>query len=255
MIYVTGDCHSEFERFKPKIFPEQKEMTKDDFVIICGDFGGIWMREETGAERYMLDWLDGRKFTTLFVDGNHENFDRLERYPEKPWNGGRVHEIRPSVLHLMRGEIFHISGLRIFAFGGASSHDMEGGVLEPDDPYFKIKKRNLKRRQKFFRVNHESWWERELPSEEEIQRARERLEKADWEVDYIITHCAPTSVQDSVRKLIESKEEYKANRLTDFLDEVHDRCGYKYWFFGHYHKNRNVSEKDTLLYEQIVRIA
>ena len=29
----------------------------------------------------VLDWLDGKAFTTLFVDGNHENFDRLYAYP------------------------------------------------------------------------------------------------------------------------------------------------------------------------------
>ena len=33
MIYITGDCHSNFERFNTWNFPEQKEMTKDDYVI------------------------------------------------------------------------------------------------------------------------------------------------------------------------------------------------------------------------------
>lgn len=33
MIYITGDCHGNFERFEPYIFPEQAEMTKDDYVI------------------------------------------------------------------------------------------------------------------------------------------------------------------------------------------------------------------------------
>ena len=42
MIYITGDCHQDFERFNIDVFPEQKEMTKDDCVIICGDFGFVW---------------------------------------------------------------------------------------------------------------------------------------------------------------------------------------------------------------------
>ena len=46
MIYITGDTHGDFRRFSTDIFPEQKEMTKDDFVIICGDFGGIWCQED-----------------------------------------------------------------------------------------------------------------------------------------------------------------------------------------------------------------
>ena len=82
MIYITGDCHQNFERFNGRIFPEQKEMTKDDYVMICGDFGGVWNRnEESKQETMLMDWLECKSFTTLFVDGNHENFDRLLAYP------------------------------------------------------------------------------------------------------------------------------------------------------------------------------
>ena len=60
MIYITGDCHSNFERFNTRNFPEQKEMTKDDYVIICGDFGGVWNKDgESKMETSALDWLDG----------------------------------------------------------------------------------------------------------------------------------------------------------------------------------------------------
>ena len=75
MIYVTGDCHARFGKFSVGGFPEQKEMTRDDFVIVCGDFGGVW--SNTSEEVWWLDWLSDKPFTILFVDGNHENFDRL----------------------------------------------------------------------------------------------------------------------------------------------------------------------------------
>ena len=39
---MTGDCHGNFERFKPEYFPEQAQMTKRDIVICAGDFGGVW---------------------------------------------------------------------------------------------------------------------------------------------------------------------------------------------------------------------
>ena len=125
MIYITGDCHSDFTRFSMDNFPIQTEMTKDDYVIICGDFGGVWTFEnESEQEKYWLDWLNKKNFTTLFVDGNHENFTRLYNYPEKKWHGGKVHKIRDSVLHLMRGEIFEIDNKRIFTFGGASNENL-----------------------------------------------------------------------------------------------------------------------------------
>ena len=76
MIYITGDTHAEFKhRFNMENFPEQKEMTKDDYVIICGDFGGVWdVGWESKSEKYWLDWFEERSYTLLFVDGNHENF-------------------------------------------------------------------------------------------------------------------------------------------------------------------------------------
>lgn len=94
MIYITGDCHGDFRKFNIELFPEQREMTKNDYVIICGDFGGVWMRDtESEQEKWWMDWLEEKPYTTLFVDGNHENFDRLYSYPEEEWHGGLVHRL------------------------------------------------------------------------------------------------------------------------------------------------------------------
>ena len=123
MIYITGDTHSDFRRFSRRVFPEQADMTKEDYVIIAGDFGGIWYSLEDSIhqrmERYNLDELDDRSFTTLFIPGNHENYDRLmsDEFPVEEWNGGMVKKIRPSILMLMRGEMYNIDGAKIFAFG------------------------------------------------------------------------------------------------------------------------------------------
>ena len=55
-IYITGDTHGDFRRFRPDIFPEQNSMTKEDLALICGDFGGIWFGDE--RDNADLDWLD-----------------------------------------------------------------------------------------------------------------------------------------------------------------------------------------------------
>ena len=41
-IFVTGDTHGGFQRFEDQDFPEQKDMSRNDSVIVCGDFGGLW---------------------------------------------------------------------------------------------------------------------------------------------------------------------------------------------------------------------
>ena len=85
-IFITGDTHGDFTRFKKDIFYERAELTKEDCVIITGDFGGIW--DGSANERYWLDWLEKKPFTTLFVSGNHENYDLLAEYPVEEWCGG-----------------------------------------------------------------------------------------------------------------------------------------------------------------------
>ena len=86
MIYVTGDCHGNFRRFQPEYFPEQAGMTKNDVVIITGDFGGVWFGDSRDDET--LDWLESLPFTVAFVDGNHENFDALAACLTEEWHSG-----------------------------------------------------------------------------------------------------------------------------------------------------------------------
>ena len=246
-IFMTGDTHGDFSRLRPAAFYEQVQLTKADYLVICGDFGGIW--DGSNTEQQWLDWLENRPFTTLFVSGNHENFDLLCSYPINQWHGGLVQVIRPSVLHLMRGQLYEISGKRIFTMGGAGSPDIQDGVLEPDDPNFERKLRQLNAAGALFRVDHHSWWKEELPDDAEYQTARETLDNAGWDVDYIITHCCPSSIQD-----IFSGGLYRRDALTDFFDEIRERCRFKYWFFGHYHENMVVENGFVMLHEQIIRL-
>ena len=83
---------------------------------------------------------------------------------------------------------------------------------------------------------------------DEYAEARRNLDAVGWQVDYIITHCAPTSIA------LMGTRHNEADRLTDFLQEVQKRAKYHYWLFGHYHDNKAVDEKHILLWEQIVRV-
>lgn len=253
MIFITGDCHGDIRRFSVDSFFEQKEygLTKDDTLIICGDFGLIWAREEESkSEKYWLNWLEDKPFTTVFVDGNHENFDRLYQYPIKEWNGGKVHEIRPHVLHLMRGEVFTIENKKFFAFGGASSHDISDGILDFEDENWREKAKELEISHKYmYRVKGLSWWNRELPTEEEMQNGIVNLEKHDWDVDYILSHTPSASIIALLGHGL-----YEQDNLTEYLEDIRSKTEYKRMFSGHMHLNRQVNDKDILLYEQIIRI-
>ena len=255
MIFVTGDCHGDFRKFSTDSFPEQKEMTKDDIVIVCGDFGAIWDCDGMSRfELYWLNWLDEKPFTTVFVDGNHENFDRLSsEFEVVVFHGGKAHKINNSVYHLMRGEVFDFDGKRFFAFGGARSHDIDDGILSWEDfdtmEEFKDAVRIWKKQRKVFRINHESWWREELPSDDEIQNAEKNLAEVNYSVDYVISHCAPQSI---VAYMYMGHSE--PDKLTTYFEDLSHRLIFRNWFFGHYHEDKKVLDKYILLYDQIVRI-
>ncbi len=146
----------------------------------------------------------------------------------------------------MRGQVYYIADKRFFTMGGASSHDIDAGILEPDDPNFRHKRKLLDKRKALYRINHVSWWKDELPSQDEYKTARRNLDACDWKVDYIISHCCPSSVADII-----SGGHYQLDILTDFFEELKGRIEFDIWFFGHYHDNRVIMRKYILLYSSI----
>lgn len=245
MIYGTGDCHGEFGRLASRAFPRQKELTKSDCVVVMGDAG--FLRDGSRNQEHWLDWLEAKPFTLLDVGGNHENYDLLEQYPRIPWQGGMARQLRPSVLSLCRGYVFRLHGRRIFVMGGAQSHDADI-ILKPGEDLSQLR-RSLNRRHVPYRVEGESWWARELPGQEEYQRALEALEREHWMVDLVFTHCAPTEIQRRIAP------EYPENQLTDFLQRVKERLTYRQWYCGHYHRSW-ISKEDRFqaLHEEIIPI-
>ncbi len=50
------------------------------------------------------------------------------------------------------------------------------------------------------------------------------------------------------------RERSKPDELTNFLEEVRQRCRFRYHFFGHYHGDGIIQKQFVLLYKQIVRL-
>lgn len=224
MIYVTGDIHGEIDinKLSTDRFPQQKYLSQKDYLIICGDFGLVW--DGSKREQWWRKWLSDKNFTTLWVDGNHENFDYLREFPTVDMFGGKVHEISPSIYHLERGQVLNIDGKTFFVMGGAASHDKE------------------------YRKEHISWWEAEMPSTAEMEAAINALDVNGWSVDYVITHCAPRSIQLMLASW------YENDALTGFLERVRQDLRFKCWFFGHYHTDTQINEQFVALYDWIIPI-
>ena len=248
MIYITGDTHGLFDRFFEDSFPEGKSLSKEDVVIITGDFGGVWdYGEENDYESAWLDWLDQRNWTTLFIDGNHEDFPRIENYPVIQRYGAPVHRIRDSVCHLMRGYVYTIQNRTFFTLGGARSHNC--AVVDPKDPDMKSKIEEYhKQGVSFIRTKGKDWWPEEIPSEEECRAALNSLSLYGNKVDYIITHECPVEIATQLNP------EYGDYPFSRFLSSLEKTVTYQHWYFGHYHRDSDFDQKHTLLFYEIRKI-
>ena len=252
VIYITGDTHGEFGRFSNSYMRKQNmELRDDDYVIICGDFGLCWAKDETFD--YNCKNFAEKKYTTLWIQGNHENYDMIEEYPIEEWHGGKVrHIVKDKVILLERGQVFEIDGKTFFTFGGAASHDIQGGILDKEDIDYDYDRQKAIRSGLPFRIKHESWWEQELPNEDEMNEGKNNLVRCGYKVDYVLTHCCATSIQMLINE--ETGKSHKPDVLTDYLQEVEERLVYKHWFFGHYHRDFDVDDKHTLLYHAMIPV-
>ena len=236
-IFITGDTHHDVDidklsskKFQHTTGIQEDRLTRDDYLIICGDFGLIWYSDkQKEKEDYLLKWWNKKPYTVLFIDGNHENFDRLEKFPVQDWHGGKVHMISDSIIHLMRGQVFEIAGNTFFTMGGATSID------------------------RAFRTNHISWWERELPSSEEYEIAMKNLQNHNMSVDYVITHCCASTYQGDILNHV---NDIVRDDLNEFFRKIEfdDKLEFRHWYFGHYHVDKQLDDKHTGLYNRIVQI-
>ena len=230
MIYVTGDTHGGSDIKKLVSRKVTDTLTKEDTLMICGDFGFIWdTKKEARKEKTWLDWFADMPWTTIFADGNHECFPRLFTYPEEVRYGGHVHVIRRNLYHAMRGEVFTIEGKKIFVMGGASSHDRGPAAG------------NTKA------VIGKYWWPEELPSEEEFRNAENHLDACSRHVDLIITHCLPSSLQHELKH-----GTYPSDCLTKYLEKVMHTVSYEKWYCGHYHCDLDLENNISVLFKKVL---
>ncbi|EJE7236652.1 metallophosphoesterase [Clostridium botulinum] len=229
MIFVTGDTHfpNDIEKLNELNFPEYSNLTKDDYVIIAGDFGGVW--ENSEKELCYREWLQNKPWTTLFIDGNHENFDLLNSYKVEQWHEGKAHKINDSIYHLMRGQVFNINNLKFWTMGGATSTDKEN------------------------RREHITWWQEEIPNQIEMREGLDNLRKHNNEVDYILTHTCSSSILQDITRIYGFQPKPEEN-LNKYLKIIEEKVDFKRWYFGHFHEDIEIDSKHTLLFEKIIRI-
>ncbi len=227
MIWLTGDIHGShtINKLASSNFPEGKNLTKDDYVIILGDFGLLWTKDRNPEERFWTDWLTEKPWTTIVVPGNHENWDRIYELPIIEKFGAPIREYNDSIYLMKRGEIYTLEGETFFNMGGAYSIDRNQRIL------------------------NKSWWEAEVPTTKEFEHGLKNLEEIGWEVDYILGHNTSNYAVD---KMFNPRWKI-ADPVSAFFDAVVDKTSFTNFYFGHWHKDIK-SGKYRVLYHDIIRL-
>lgn len=217
MIYLTGDVHGniDFEKLYTLL---DYHVTFDDTLIILGDAGICWSKHQ---DEIVANLYKKIPITVIFIDGNHENFDKLKSFPIVSYKGAKMHQISEHIFHIIRGEIMNLEGYSFLCIGGACSTD------------------------KIFRKEGVSWWKDEEITQSDIANAQKNLEKYDFKVDCVLTHCVDSFT-------LEKFTNYQPDISTDMLNFVDEQVAYRYWFYGHYHDDRLVGSNKYCFYESII---
>ena len=230
--FLTGDTHGSYDVRKLDKLAMNKKLTRDDVLIIAGDWGVLWENTPDGEEKRLIEWYGKFKCTILIVDGNHENHTRFDALPTAIKYGNEVGVISDNIFHLRRGHLYTINDRTYFIFGGALSVDKE------------------------YRTLGVSYWPGELPTREQMDKGYETLEECGYMVDYVITHTAPRRILDEMGFTLHHIDPGKFNDPTaQFLDSLYPQITFRKWYFGHMHVDVHADEdKFRCLYQDVVRI-
>lgn len=203
-----------------KKFPIQKELTKDDVVIVLGDWGAIWYGDK--RDNYLLKWWNKKPWTTFIVTGNHENYDVIEKLPTTTKFDGEVYRAADSVFIAKFGNIYNIGGYDCLCIGGAESHDKQ------------------------FRKEGISWWRQEAITEQDYLYALDNIKKSSYNVDYVFSHTPGILALHMLGYPPTKSDQY----VTRLLANVNYTCHY----CGHMHIDKLICNDEIIVYNDIIEL-
>jgi predicted phosphodiesterase len=196
---ILGDAHGEWTHMNVTISRAIREHPDITHIVQVGDLGYGWPGGKPfKASRSFFSEAEMAVYNAavkLWIDGNHENFDRLDQDNGASW---------PDWRHMSRGSVLEIEGKRIMFFGGASSID------------------------KADRTPHVSWWPQESITYGQVRRAMED----DGPIDAMFSHEHPTAFPYSDTRY---DNNIFGRSDKDLLDALRQHFKPKVWFFGHHH--------------------
>lgn len=231
MIHFTGDVHRKVNELLRKLDYKQIPHTSDQIIVLLGDVGVNYVGDVSDCVEKQKLQNSGR--TYFCIHGNHEmRPESIWTYEEQEWNGGTVYveEDYPNLIFAKDGEVYDLEGTKILVLGGAYSVD------------------------KYYRQMMGYRWF----ADEQISKKR-RTEILSYvkqlkEVDIVVSHTCPDQWQPTDLFLDGLDQSTVDKSMEEWLSEVESNLTYKHWLFAHFHANRKINEKVTMLYKDIISL-
>ena len=231
-VFVKGDIHGETVDLEK--FCEKNKLTEDDVIVLLGDTGINYFGHcgDVGRDIRLKTKLSNIPVTFFILNGNHDN---------KPQNTGLyttdtffdnevfVEEKFPKLKIAKDGLVYNINGSKTFVCGGAYSVD------------------------KFYRISRGlNWFEDEQPSDEIKTLSELNLEKENWKVDYVLTHTCPIGFEPT-ELFLDCISQDNVDKTTEiWLRKIGMNLDYQHWYFGHFHGDRNINYKTSILFKDFL---
>lgn len=256
-VFITGDRHGNFDWLPD--WCRENQTTTDDILILLGDhalrFEGANKPREVNRKKLVA----AQPITIFALRGNHDrpyykedgtvwedieltecplldnrDYGGFLLFEDKMWHDKTFY----NIWYFQDGKEYFIKNKNFFTYGGAYSVDKEWRQLMGW-----------------------TWYPNEIVSSGEHAAALDTIDHRHF--NYVLTHTCPTDWQP-VDLFMRGLDQSKVNtRMEEYLDDVLRYIGgYDYWFWGHYHQNRDcghLSEYDwngnsTMLFDEVRRI-
>lgn len=226
MIYITGDTHGEFGRFRR--FCQIADPATTDIMIILGDAGFNYAGNTYDEERKA--YMNSGGMTVFSIHGNHEMRPTdVPGYKTKQFHGGTVwyEDKYPNLLFAKDGEIYRFGEYDCIVMGGAYSVD------------------------KYWRLRDgRKWFANEQPSDEIKAYVEAQLEARDNKIDIVLSHTCPLKYEPREVFLSGLDQSTVDSSTEEWLDTIEAKLDYKKWYCGHFHTSKKI-DRFQFMYEDI----